>query len=121
MEESSVVEWTLVSECDIPADVHELLVPGEHAVAAYKTFRDSAIFTTRRLIFRDAQGVTGKKVEVYSLPWSSVHMWSSENAGRMDMSAEVELWTRINHITITVKRGIDVRRLDRVIAASVLS
>ena len=53
-------------------NLSDLLVDGEQAVAAYKTFRDSAIFTTKRLIVRDAQGLTGKKVEVYSLPYSRI-------------------------------------------------
>lgn len=121
METSAMLSWTLVSECPIPKDVPELLVEGERAVAAYKTFRDSAIFTTHRLIVRDAQGMRGKKVEIYSLPWSTVHMWSSENAkGLLDFNAEMELWTRAGHIKINLKKGIDIRRLDRLIAGAVL-
>jgi hypothetical protein len=50
------------------------LVPGEEAVVAYKTFRDSAIFANKRLIVKDAQGITGKKVEICSLPYSSIDM-----------------------------------------------
>lgn len=75
-ETAAILTWTLVSECAIPNDVNDLLVQGETAVAAYKTFRDSAIFTNKRLIVRDAQGLTGKKVEIYSLPYSSINMWS---------------------------------------------
>ena len=62
METSDILAWTLVSECPIPQDVQNLLVQGEQAVGAYKTFRDTAIFTNMRLIVRDAQGMTGKKV-----------------------------------------------------------
>jgi len=121
VEAQPILSWTLVQECPIPDDVSELLVDGEKAVAAYKTFRDSAIFTTRRLIVRDAQGLRGKKVEVYSLPYSSIHMWSSENArGILDMNAELELWTRVGHIKVSLSRGIDIRRLDSLIARAVL-
>lgn len=74
MDTAAITAWTFVSEVPIPADVEPMLVPGEKAVAAYKTFRDSAVFTTKRLIVRDAQGITGKKVEMYSLPYSSVNM-----------------------------------------------
>lgn len=97
-----------------------LLVQGEEAIAAYKTIRDSAIFTNKRLIVRDAQGITGKKVEIYSLPYSSINMWSTENAGTIDFNAEVELWTRAGHIKINLKKGIDVRRFDRLIAEALL-
>jgi len=121
LETSSILSWTLVSECPIPDDVNSLLVDGEKAVAAYKTFRDSAVFTTKRLIVRDAQGIRGKKVEIYSLPYSEIHMWSSENAGGfLDFNAELELWTRAGHIKVNLNKGIDIRRLDRLIADAVL-
>lgn len=120
-ERQAILEWTLFSECPIPNDVQDILVEGEVAVAAYKTFRDSAIFTNKRLIVRDAQGLTGKKVEIYSLPYSSINMWSTENAGTfLDVNAEVELWTRAGHIKVNVKKGVDIRKLDKLIAEAVL-
>jgi len=112
--------WTLISECPIPNDVTELLVEGENAVAAYKTIRDSAIFTNKRLIVRDAQGMTGKKIEIYSLPYSSINMWSTENAGTLDFNSEVELWTRAGHIKVNLKKGVDVRKFDKLIANALL-
>lgn len=65
---AAITGWTVTESIPIPSDVGPLLVVGEEPVAAFKTFRDSAIFTNRRLIVRDAQGMTGKKVEMYSLP-----------------------------------------------------
>ena len=120
METAAVTQWMFVAECPIPNDVAELMVPGELPVAAYKTFRDSAVFTTKRLIVRDAQGMTGRKVEVYSLPYSAINMWSSENAGTFDLDGELELWTRAGRIKIRVGKKVDVRRLDMLIAHSVL-
>lgn len=120
-ETSLILAWTFISECPIPQDVQELLVEGEQAVAAYKTIRDSAIFTNKRLIVRDAQGLTGKKVEVYSLPYSAINMWSTENAGKLlDLNAEVELWTRAGHIKVNLRKGVDIRKFDRLIANAVL-
>lgn len=121
METAAITSWTLIQEIPIPPDVKELLVDGEDAVTAYKTFRDSAIFTTRRLIVRDAQGLTGKKVEIYSLPYSSINMWSSENAGKIfDVNAELELWTRAGRIKVKLDKKVDIRRLDKLIAWAVL-
>ena len=94
---------------------------GETALAAYKTFRDAAIFTNKRLIVRDAQGFTGKKIEIYSLPYSSIFMWSSENGhGIFNFNSEIELWTKAGHIKINLNKGIDVRRLDKLISEAVL-
>lgn len=113
--------WIFNSECPIPGDVQELLVEGEVAIAAYKTVRDSAIFTNKRLIVRDAQGLTGKKVEVYSLPYSSINMWSTENSGKLlDLTSEVELWTRAGHIKISLNKGCDVRKFDKLLANAIL-
>jgi len=121
METAAITAWTFVAEAPIPSDIHEMLVAGEEPIAAYKTFRDSAVFTNKRLIVRDAQGITGKKVELYSLPYSSVNMWSSENAGALDFNAELALWTRAGHIKIKVGKGVDVRKLDRLIADVMLT
>ena len=120
METAPILAWTLQQECPIPPDVQNLLVDGERAIAAYKTFRDTAIFTTLRLIVRDAQGIRGKKIEIYSLPYSAINMWSSENAGGiLDINSEIELWTRAGHIKVNLAKGIETRRLDRIIADAV--
>ena len=122
METATITEWMFVQEIPIPDDVSSLLIEGEQPYAAFKTFRDSAIFTSKRLIVRDAQGLTGKKVEVYSLPYSVINMWSTENAGKMiDLTAEVELWTRAGHIKIKLSKNVDVRRIDSLIAHCVLN
>lgn len=118
---SALTQWTFMAEIPVPQDVTQLLVEGEQPWAAYKTLRDSAVFTNKRLIVRDAQGLTGKKVEIYSLPYSSINMWSTENAGRLDFNAEVEMWTRAGHIKINLGRGVDVRKIDHLIATCVLN
>lgn len=120
-ETSAILAWTLRQEIPIPEDVNDLLIEGEQAIAAYQTFRDSAIFTTQRLIVRDVQGMRGKKIEIYSLPYGAINMWSSENAsGVLDFNSEIELWTRAGHIKVNLAKGVDVRRLDRLIAHVVL-
>ena len=121
METVAITAWTFQAEIPIPRDVTPLLVQGEQAIAAYSTFRDSAVFTNTRLIVRDAQGMTGKKVEIYSLPYSSINMWSSENAGKLlDFNSELELWTRAGHIKIKLDKRVDIRRLDQLIAWAVI-
>lgn len=116
-----ILTWTLLAECEIPEDLDNILVKGEKAIAAYKTFRDTAIFTNKRLIIKDIQGVTGKKVEVFSLPYSSVIMWSSENAGHIDINSEIQIWTRIGCVKVCLRRGINIRRFDKIISTAVLS
>ncbi len=47
-------------------------------------------------------------------------MWSSQNAGTLDWNSELEMWTRAGHIKVRLGKGIDVRRLDNLIAHMVL-
>ena len=61
MTAASLLTWTFASKASVPSDVQKTLVDGEIALHAYKTIRDIAIFTNKRLIVRDAQGITGKK------------------------------------------------------------
>lgn len=119
-EMSNGLQWMFVSECDVPRDTQAILVSGERPLAAYKTVRDVAVFTNKRLIVRDVQGITGKKVEVYSLPWSVVNMWSSENAGHFDLTTEIELWTRAGNVKIQLKPQVDIRKLDHLISEAIL-
>jgi hypothetical protein len=121
MAAESILLWTFISKCPVPSDVDQLLIDGEQALHAYKTVRDVAVFTNKRLIVRDAQGLTGKKVEIYSLPYSSIVMYSTENAGKLlDFNAEVELWTKAGHIKVNLSKGVDIREFDKIIANAIL-
>lgn len=115
------IVWNFSASCPIPDDVSNMLLEGEVANHAYKTIRDVAIFTNKRLIVRDAQGISGKKVEIYCLPYSAINMWSTENSGKLfDTNSEVELWTRAGSIKINLKKDIDIREFDRILASAIL-
>ena len=112
----SPLTWVFSKEIPTPEIVEDLLIEGEVALWSFKTVRDSATFTDRRLIIRDAQGVTGKKIEVFTIPYSSILMFSSENAGTLDFTAEVELWTRVGKMKLNLKKDINVRAIDKLLA-----
>lgn len=119
--EMNLLNWTFFREVDIPDDITTLLVENEKPLASFATIRDVAVFTNKRLIVKDAQGITGKKVEIYSLPYSSILMWSTENAGKLfDLNAEVELWTKVGKIKINLKKDIDIRKFDTLLAQYIL-
>lgn len=121
MSNVNLPEYTLLSKCELPAEVEEIMIDDEKFVTAYKTYRDSVTFTNKRIVFRDSQGLSGKKVEVYSIPYSTINAWSSENArGIFDVNAEVELWTRAGHLKLKLGKGIDIREIDRLLANAIL-
>lgn len=73
-------------------DFAPLLAPGETLQRAFGLIRDLIVFTDRRLIFVNKQGVTAKKVEYLSVPYRSIVMFSLETAGHFDLEAELKIW-----------------------------
>lgn len=77
---------------DAQKEYGHLLSEKEVIDKAYKLVRDMFIFTNRRLILVDVQGVTGKKVECRSIPYSKITSFSVETAGHLDLDAELKIW-----------------------------
>lgn len=69
-----------------------LLADGEELLAAYRVLRDMMVFTTKRLIFVNKQGVTGTKVEYLTVPYERITRFSKESAGILDLEAELKIW-----------------------------
>ncbi|MFR9750758.1 PH domain-containing protein [Nocardia sp. 004] len=65
---------------------------GEQVYAAYLLVRDAMLFTNRRLILIDKQGVTGRKVSYHSIPYRAISHFSVETAGTFDLDAELAIW-----------------------------
>lgn len=117
---NSIMTWTFTEETSVPSEILDILVEGEKPEIAYKTIRDVAVITNKRLIIADRQGLTGKKVEVYTIPFKSIIMYSSENGGMLDMNAELELWTKAGKLKLNVSKKVDIRKLDRIIGTYIL-
>lgn len=74
------------------AMVSQILINGEECLSAYKSIRDMVIFTTKRIISVNVQGMTGKKKDFTSLPYSKVSAFSVETSGTFDLDSELELY-----------------------------
>lgn len=83
------------SETDAQAVYDELkpiLADNEMVTAAFKLVRDLSVFTNKRLIIIDKQGLTGRKVNYHSIPYKSITQFVVETAGHFDTDAELKLW-----------------------------
>lgn len=69
-----------------------MFVNGEQIIAAYKTIRDGVVFTNKRIMAINIQGITGKKKDVSSLPYSKIQAFSVETSGVLDLDSELEMW-----------------------------
>ncbi len=71
-----------------------ILIEDEHLDKAYKLIRDMFVFTNKRLILINKQGITGSKVEYQSIPYGSITRFSKESAGLLDLDADLKIWIR---------------------------
>lgn len=83
-----------VSVEEVAEELRPFLADGERVEAAFRVLRDMLVFTNRRLVTIDRQGVTGRKIEYRTIPYSSITMFAKESAGLMDLDAELKLWIR---------------------------
>ena len=105
----------------IAADMANILIPGERIEHAYKLVRDLIVFTDKRLLFVDKQGMTGKKTTFQSLPYSKITHFSVETAGTLDMDAEMKIGVSGGAVFgKTFGRGVDITEVQRVLATYVL-
>ncbi|WP_301107381.1 PH domain-containing protein [Sporosarcina sp.] len=76
----------------VEKDLESILIADEEVEAAFKVFRDLMVFTEKRLILVDKQGMTGKKIEYHTIPYKSISHFSVETAGTFDLDAELKIW-----------------------------
>ena len=100
----------------------DILIPEEEIVAAFRIFRDKWVFTNKRLIMLDVQGVTGSKRDYHSVPYNSINHFSVETSGTSDGDCEMKLWIKgmSEPLKKEFKRDVDVKSLQRVLATYVL-
>jgi hypothetical protein len=99
-------------------DLARLLAPGEQVAKAYALFRDQIIFTTKRLVLVDRQGMTGSKKEILSVPYRSIERFSLETTGHFDLDAELKIWVRgqAEPITKTFRDNQSILDIGRALA-----
>ncbi|MGL5048856.1 MAG: PH domain-containing protein, partial [Shewanella sp.] len=113
------------SEVDLQALAEELgpiMGIQEELTLAYKVVRDLFVFTNKRLILIDKQGITGKKVSYHSIPYKSITHFEVETAGRFDLDAELKIWIsgQSEPLVKELKRGTDVVGIQKTIATFAL-
>jgi hypothetical protein len=113
-----------LSHCDpaeVAPQVSGLLLENEQILVAAKTIRDFVVFTDKRIIAVNIQGMTGKKRDFSSLPYKRIQAFSVETAGSFDLDAELELWfSGLGKVRFEFKGQFDITYLGKLIANHVL-
>lgn len=98
------------------------LVEGEVIEKAYQVIRDMFVFTNKRLILIDKQGVTGSKMEILTIPYNKITKFSKESAGHFDMDAELKLWvgSETEPLVKEFKAGDNINEVYKIISKNTL-
>ena len=104
---------------ELENEFSDILSDQEKIEAAFKIFRDKWVFTNKRLIMQDVQGMTGKKKEYHSVPYKSRTHFLVETAGSFDADCEIKIWISGNPKPLEkeLKKGIDVIGLQKILAS----
>ncbi|RYG41123.1 MAG: PH domain-containing protein [Chitinophagaceae bacterium] len=104
-------------------DFGQLLIEGENIELGFKLIRDTFIFTSKRLIIIDVQGLTGSKIEYLSVAYKSISRFSVETAGTFELDAELKIWVSSEANPSIKKRftkAVNVYDVQKLLATHVL-
>ena len=106
----------------IQGDFAQIMAMDEQIEKAYQLIRDLFVFTNKRLILVDKQGITGNKVEYHSLPYKNITHFSVETAGHFDLDAELKIWISGSPVPIQKQfnKKLNIYQVQSVLAEYVL-
>lgn len=107
---------------EVRKEYAQIVAENETIERAYKLLRDMFLFTNKRLILVDKQGLTGRKSEYHSIPYKSITHFSIETAGHFDLEAELKIWISGNPVPVqkTFNKSLNIYALQAVIATYAL-
>lgn len=115
-ENPSFLKLRPVNDSKLERLIQPLLTPDEQVIQAFQSVRDGVVFTDRRVIAINVQGVTGMKKSFTSLPYRRVQAYAIESAGMGDLDGELQLWySGLGAVKFELLAGSDLALLCRVI------
>ena len=101
--------------------INHFLIEGETVLSAFRSMRDQLVFTSKRIIAANVQGLTGKKVDYTSIPYSKIQTFSVETSGALDRDCELEIYiSSIGRIHFEIRGAFDIVALNKAISQHVL-
>jgi len=103
-------------------DFHRFLIDGEDIFAVFKTFRDQVVFTNKRVIAANVQGITGSKVDYTSIPYSKIQTFSIETSGSLDLDCEIQLYiSSVGKVGFEISGSFDIVGFNKMLSEFVLA
>lgn len=117
--------WNLkpINADTVRNEVNGLLIDDENIEMAFQTVRDQVIFTNKRIISIDVQGITGKRKSFTTMPYSKIQYFSVQTPGFAELFPDSELFIMFSN-TFTAKfefkGNVDIGKIGRMISRYVL-
>lgn len=117
--------WNLkpIDVNSVRSEVNGLLIDGEYIVSAFKTIRDQLIFTNKRIISVDVQGLTGARKSYSSMPYSKIQFFSIQTPGFVELVPDSELFIMFSNgftAKFEFKGGVNIGEIGKMISEFVL-
>lgn len=122
--ENAVFNLKPIDEKAVQQDVTKLFVDGEIIIGAYKTTRDQVVFTNKRIITIDVQGITGKRKDFSTLPYSKLQYFSVQTPGFAEFIPDCEMelfFTNGFKARFEFKGNCNIIELGRILSQYVLA
>ena len=104
-----------------PESVTPLLIPNEEIIGVYQAIRDFVVFTNKRVISVNVQGLTGKKKDFTTLPYSKIQAFSIETAGTFDLDSELDLvFSGLGRVRFEFTGNSDIIAIGKLISSYIL-
>ncbi|CAB1250929.1 PH domain-containing protein [Ruminococcaceae bacterium BL-6] len=118
---ASFLKLKPVDPSSLQSQLQPLFLQDESIISAFQSIRDYVVFTNKRIIAVNVQGLTGKKRDFSSLPYSKIQAYSVETAGVFDIDSELELWfSGLGKVKLEFVSRTDVPAICRMISEFVL-
>jgi len=116
-----VIKLRQIAPDKISKHIEQILIEDEEVIQAFKTVRDQVVFTDKRIIAVNMQGMTGTKVDYTSLPYRKIQCFSVETPGVLDMDCELQVWFgSLGKVAFEFLGNADIRSLSKAIARYIL-
>lgn len=110
-----------VKDEKVDNNILTLLVPKEEIIGVYKSVRDYVVFTNRRFISVNIQGVTGKRRDYTIMPYSKISVFSIETSGVLDIDSELQLFfSGVGKVTFEFTGSSDIVEIGQMISRHLL-
>ena len=114
---SSIFKLKKVDASKFDSEMHDILIDDEKIIGCYQDVRDHVVFTNKRVIAVNVQGITGKKKDFTFLPYSKITAYSVETAGTFDLDSELDLfYSGVGKVRFEFRGSSDIIEIGRVIA-----